>query len=219
MKLKEKLISIIPIYGPRYFRRKAEKEIKSGESGTVYNPPGQNDPDGKKFKEFLTKLPKYQIQDTFFAAKMRALMKAVGTEYKQVVLIDKASIHDKTLWVRVKGQEFVHDKGTYFYPWECVKDVFYWDIVDSRPLIDMTKDINWYNSEMCAEVVTAVTNTKAMGQWGEDSIEKINKMLMIIALAVGISIILSVVVIIQQNQANKESLEILKKIAERIVST
>lgn len=218
MKLIEKTISIIPIYGPRYFKRKAAKEIKAGEAGIVYNAPGQNDPDGKKFKEFLTKLPNYQVEDNFFASRIRALMRVAGTEYKQVVLIDKANIHDKKLWVRVKGLTLVHGEGTYFYPWEGIKDVNYWDIVDSRPLIDMTKDMDWYNPEMCAEVVTAITNTKAMGSWGEDSIEKIQKMIMFILIAVGIGIAVSVVLLFQQNQANTNMMEILKKIAERIIS-
>ena len=219
IKLREKIIAFIPVYGKRYFRKKAEKEIKKGEAGIVYNAPGQNDPDGKRFQEFLMGLPKYQIEDTFIASKIRGLMKLAGTEHKQVVLIDKSHIHDKKLHVRMKGDNFVHDKGTYFWPCECVKDITYYDIVDSRPLIDATNDPDWHNPEMCADTVTAVTNTKAMGEWNEDKIEKMARWLAYILIAVGISILVSAIVLFQQNQANKEILDIIKKIAERIVST
>ena len=208
-------ISMIPIINRRYLERQAKKEIKDAEKGIEYRKPGEDDPDGKKFQAFLMDLPKYQIEDNFVASHLRSLMKSAGVEYKQIVLVNKADIHDTCLFARKSGQYFIHGKGTYFNPWECVKYIFYWDIIDSRPLIDMTDEMDWRNPEMCAEVVTAVTNTKTMlGQ--EKRLDELQKTMTYVLYCLGLVAILALVSIYYQNDATNKIIAILIEIKKAI---
>lgn len=209
-----KILGMIPIINTYYFKSKVKKEVKLAESGTKYLSLGEDDPDGKKFQAFLMKLPKYHIEDGFLASNIRALMKAAGAEYKQIVLINKSDVSDKKLWVRKAGQFFIHEKGTYFIPWECMKDIFYWDIIDSRPLIDKTEDINWYNPEMCAEVVTSVTNTNDMKNLSEDSLSQLSqtiKLLMIISVIGVIVAAIGAYMSYKNTEITAQVIELLKR--------
>lgn len=208
--------SIIPIIGESYYKKKVKSEIKTAESGIKYLEPGKDDPDGKKFQAFLRDLPTYCIEDGFVARQIRGLMRMAGAEYRQVVLINKADISDKKIWVRKTGQLFIHSKGTYFIPWESVKDVLYYDIIDGRPLIDQTDEMQWYNPEMCAEVITAVTNTNAMKSLGEDSLKNISQYLIYVIILLVIVGILTGYSIYIQGENTKHMTTILTNISQRL---
>ena len=204
-------VAIIPILNRRYLARKAKKELKDAEKGIEYRKPGEGDLDGKKFQAFLMDLPKYQIEDNFVASHLRSLMKSAGVEYRQVVLIDKADVHDTCLWIRKHSQYFVHNKGTYFIPWECVKDVVYYDIVDGRPLIDLTDEWDWRNPEMCAEAITGVTNTKTM-LGPEKRIDDLQRTITYVLYGLGLVAILALVSIYYQNDGTTKIIAILTEI-------
>jgi len=208
--------AMFPILGDMYFKKKAKAELRAAEAGIKFLEPGKDDLDGKKFQAFLRDLPKYCIEDGFIAKQIRGLMKMAGAEYRQVVLVDKADISDKKVWVRKAGQVFIHSKGTYFIPWESVKDVVYYDIIDGRPLIDCTEEMDWRNPEMCAEVITAVTNTNAMKNLGEDSLKQISTYLMYVIVLLVIVGILTGYGIYNQGENTKATLNLLTNISQRI---
>ena len=186
----------VPYYGRRWAAQAAKKQLAAAEAGRVYNEVGDDDPDGKKFKRFLRDLPVYCIEDSLISNMVRGLMKAVGVRYVQEVFIDKSEPEDKYCWVRKDGMLFVHDKGTYASPWKSVKNVDYRDIADFRPLIDMTEDMDWRNPEMCADVVTAITNTRSMKDIRTDKLAELTAYVKyalggLVVLAIGLIIIYS----------------------------
>lgn len=208
--------SIIPGIGDKYYKNKSKTELKTSEDGIKYLEPGKDDPEGKKFQSFLRELPKYQIDDGFIASQIRNLMKLAGVEYRQIVLINKADISDKKIWVRKSGHYFINGKGTYFIPWECVKDILYYDLVDSRPLIDKTDDMEWTNQEMCADVVTAVTNTKAMAALQDGELNKLSTYMLYIGIGLLIVAGLTALSIYMDMKANEAILNSLTNISQRI---
>lgn len=210
------IIAAIPILNRRYFEKKVKQDANKADAGIRYMNPGEDDKGGKKFQAFLRDLSKYEIEDNFFASQLRGLMKAAGAEYRQVVLINKADVSDKKTWVRKEGQYFIHEKGMYFIPWEGVKDIIYYDVIDGRPLIDMTDEMEWRNPEMCAEVIAAVTNTNAMKNLTTDQLADIQKMQMYILLAAAAAVLVGIVAIYNNGISNKQMISILTNISQRM---
>lgn len=175
----------IPIIGNRIKKNNVRKEVKQEElkaiEGHKY----------KDFKEFLKNAPKYTIDETQTGKLLRLMMESVGAEFQQYVFIDKSSPVDKTAWLRRDGNILLHSNGTYLLPWDSQKEIIYFDIQDMRPLIDRTKDMNWFNPDACADIVTAITNAHTMeGMQGNDGLAKL---IYIIIAAIVINILLSIV--------------------------
>jgi hypothetical protein len=185
-----KWLAKIPILGKILYLNKvkvaADKEL---ESSNAYK--------YDTFENFLRDCPKYQLKDD---SLVRKFMKMLNIEFQQVVFIDQSSSSDKTAWVRDEGAILVHEKGTYLKPWESQKKVLYFDIQDMRPLIDKTKDMDWYNPDACADVVTSITNSKTLENMNGDNNQKY---IIILLVLVAISIIISAAGIYQGIETQK----------------
>jgi hypothetical protein len=149
------------------------------------------------FMDFLRACPTYQISGD---SAIRKFMRLLGIEFQQVVLIDQSSSKDKTCWVRDEGAILVHAKGTYLKPWESQKKILYFDITDMRPLIDKTKDMDWYNPDACADVVTSITNSKTLENMNGGNNQTY---ILILLVLVAISIIISAAGIYQGIETQK----------------
>ena len=122
-------------------------------------------PEAKKydsFETFLMDCPEYQIRDTPINALKRRIMTSFGTRFQQFVFIDKSAPTDRTVWLRREGTHFIHNGGTYLFPFKTEKNTIYYDITDMRPLIDLTDEQDWKDPDASAEVVTALTNNNQM---------------------------------------------------------
>jgi aminopeptidase C len=185
-----KFIAKIPIIGKKLYLNKvkiaAEKELESSKAYKY-----------DTFENFLRDCPKYQLKEDSI---VRKFMKMLNIEFQQVVFIDQSSSSDKTAWVRDEGAILVHEKGTYLKPWESQKKVLYFDIQDMRPLIDKTKDMDWYNPDACADVVTSITNSKTLENMNGDNNQKY---ILILLVLVAISIIISAAGIYQGIETQK----------------
>jgi hypothetical protein len=185
-----KYLAKIPIIGKKLYLNKvkiaAEKELEASKAYKY-----------DTFENFLRDCPKYQIKED---SPVRKFMKMLNIEFQQVVFIDQSSSSDKTAWIRDEGAILVHEKGTYLKPWESQKNVLYFDIQDMRPLIDKTKDMDWYNPDACADVVTSITNSKTLENMNGDNNQKY---IIILLVLVAISIIISAAGIYQGIETQK----------------
>lgn len=152
------------------------------------------------FEAFLRDCPQYQLDYSASGKIIRNILKRFGIKFQQYVFIDKSSTEDRTAFLRKEGNILLHGKGTYLLPWDCQKDVIYFDIQDMRPLIDKTKDINWYNPDVCADVVTSITNSKTLEGMNGDSQSKYILILMVLS---AISILVGIVGIYQGIESDK----------------
>lgn len=168
----------------------------------------------EKFEDFLRDCPKYQIDDSILGNIIRNIWKSAGAEFQQHVWIRKNDMNDKTAWLRREEKFLIHEGGTYFMPWKWMKSVFYHVEGDSRPLLDLTEEMDWENGDMCADVVTAVTNSKNMaGLNGEEKPVSIYIWIMI-ALAAG-AIILQLFQISMGGKTDEQTYTLLKMLANQ----
>lgn len=116
----------------------------------------------KVFKDFLTTCPTYCIQNNFFSGIIRGALSRGGARFKKVVLIDSSSVDDIYLNVPVAGDYFISNVGFYLIPWDNSKTILYWDINDSRPLIDKSKEAKWQDPRMNARYVYGIMNKISM---------------------------------------------------------
>jgi len=173
-----KILSKIPYLGKKLYLKEAQKFAEVEKEKSKLH-------EYADMKDFLNACPEYQIQQN---SLLRKFMVLFGIEFQQIVLIDQSSPKDKTCWVRNEGAILMHEKGTYLKPWDSQKKIIYYDITDMRPLIDKTKDMDWYNQDTCADVVTSITNSKTLENMNGDNNQKY---ILILLVLVAISIIIS----------------------------
>lgn len=184
------ILAKIPFLGKKLYLKEAKKVAAiEKEKSKLHN--------YEDFKTFLLDCPTYQIEKNNL---LRKCMVMLGIEFQQVVFIDQSSSKDKTAWLRNEGAILMHGTGTYLKPWESQKEIIYYDVTDMRPLIDKTKDMDWYNPDACADVVTSITNSKTLqGMNGDND----KKYIFILLVAVALCIILTVVGIYQGIETQK----------------
>lgn len=183
--------------------KEAKKEFESSKEKTY-----------KSFEEFLQDCPIYFVKDTFINRTIRNIYKSAGVKYQQYVFIDKASPTDKTAFLRKpENGKLINGKGTYFTPWKSEKNIIYFDIIDGRPLVDMTDEMDWQNGDMCAEVITAVTNANNMAAMRGDG--KTAQYIFYVLILCVIAVLLLGVMIYTSDQNTKHTLELLNKIVEQ----
>lgn len=186
----------------RQVKKESEKELEDSKT-----------PEAKtyeSFEDFLMACPEYQIRDTPQDALKRRIMASFGTRFQQIVFIDKSAPTDHTVWLRREGLHFIHNAGTYIYPFKSEKSIIYYDIIDMRPLIDLTDEINWKDEDSCAEVVTALTNTKQMDTMrGNEEIPQYILVLGGIIVAVGIVVLITWAVGFDQGKSTLEAIQAL----------
>lgn len=191
--------------GRKYIIDKINEEAEKAKSKTY-----------ESFEDFLQDCPEYQVKSDFMTDMIRKIYSGLGMDFQQYVFIDKGDPVDKTAWLRREKHKVIHEKGTYFLPWNSEKKIIYFDIQDSRPLIDLTEEMDWRNGDMCADVVTAVTNNNNMRDLrGEQESGKLNMYILGLGALIVISIIVSYS-ISKQIDANQQAvLEQLKIIANQ----
>lgn len=169
------------------------------------------------FEEFLRDCPEYQIDGSFLGSIVRSIRESAGAKFQQWVFIDEGSPIDTTCWIRREKDLLIHEKGTYFMPWVSGKKIEYRDIHDSRPLIDRTHEMDWTNPDMCADVVTAVTNSRNMNDLRGMIDPRQNYLLYVLIISV-IVLGLTAFSWYTNSTANQHSIEILNRIADQIAN-
>lgn len=207
----------MPFIGKKYRRRLLRNQEKLAEAGTVYNSEKDEDAETarKMFYKFQRDLPVYCISEGLIQGFIRGIYESAGAEFLQILLYNKAGRHNKYVYARREGDTLVHDKGTYFLPWENVNDLLPWDIVDSRPLIDKTNDWDWKNPEAFAEAVTGLVNTHSM-QMQSGQLEQIRKMAQYAMYAAILAAGLIAFLLYQENNANVQTIALLQEIAGKL---
>lgn len=163
------------------------------------------------FDAFLKDCPKYQITSGSLDVIIRNIYRSVGVKFQQYVFIDKSNSIDKTAWLRREGHVVLHEGGTYALPWDSEKEIVYFDINEFRPLIDKTKEMDWRNPDMCADVITGLVNENTMKGYREPVKDANNYVLGLCALIV----ILIVVDIYTGDTSNKNTMNILTQIMDQ----
>ena len=194
----------IPFRKSRMVKQVVKAELENSKKGSRYT----------DFKEFLKDCPEYQIESGTIASMIRNLMRGAGARYQQYVFIDKSAPKDKTAYLRREGDLVLHEKGTYCLPWDSEKEIIYFDIHDMRPLIDKTKEMEWENPDMCADVVTSITNAHGMGNMGGGDG---NSKYVLIGLVLTVVVLILVGAVLYQNiEAQKTTLAAINAINQSI---
>jgi hypothetical protein len=140
---------------------------KSGYVKTILKDELKSAKEGQKYETldaFMKDCPNYCVSSDMLGTMIRNILRSAGINFQQYVFIRKNATKDKTVYIRRDEEDkiLLHAKGTYALPADYSKDVIYYDIEDMRPLIDITNEEDWKNPDMCADVVTAITNSKSM---------------------------------------------------------
>lgn len=152
-----------PYWGLTYSKLAVDINKKKSMSGVEFvNSKMTDEEKRKEFKSFMVTLPTYCIQDHFFSGIIKGLLARGGARFKKVVLIDSSSVDDLYLNVPVDGDYFTSNAGFYLIPWDNSKTILYWDINDSRPLIDKSKEAKWQDPRMNARYVYGIMNKISM---------------------------------------------------------
>ena len=115
------------------------------------------------FAAFCSDLPAYSIKEDYANKIVRNALILAGMKFKQFVYIDKNTSTPKTAWMRWTGKVLSHEKGEYYPPFDCGGyNVIFYDVNDARPLIDKTKDHDWKDPEMNADLVAARHNANVL---------------------------------------------------------
>lgn len=138
----------------KYVKTVLKDELNSAKIGQKYD----------TLESFMKDCPDYCVNTDFLGKMIRNILRAAGINYQQYVFIRKNATKDKTVYIRRDEEDkiLIHSKGTYALPADYSKDVIYYDVDDMRPLIDVTNEEDWKNPDTCADVVTAITNSKTM---------------------------------------------------------